>query len=252
LKALGRAPDDVRPEDLAAIDEFHMGGQQATAELAERLALKPGSTLLDIGSGLGGPARYFAGQYGCKVSGIDLTPEYVQVAQDLTRMVGLEGGVSYRVGSATDLPFADASFDAATLVHVGMNIPDKDRLVAEAARVLRRGGVFGVYDAMRVGEGELAFPVPWAATASTSFVVEPADYRRALEAAGFDIESERSQRDLAIAFFGRLKARLAQSGPPPLGIHILMGADAGKKIANLIDSLEAGRVAPVEMICRRR
>jgi ubiquinone/menaquinone biosynthesis C-methylase UbiE len=252
LRALGRAPDDVRPEDLAAIDEFHMGGPQATTELAEGLGLEQGTRLLDIGSGLGGPARFFARRYGCEVTGIDLTPEYVEVAQNLTRMVGLEGSVSYRVGSATALPFADGNFDAATLLHVGMNIPDKDRLFVEAARVLRRSGVFGVYDVMRVGEGELEFPVAWAASANTSFVLEPAGYRRALEAAGFTVESERSQRDLAVAFFERLRARIAQSGPPPLGLHILMGADAGKKIANLIGNLEAGRIAPVEMICRKR
>jgi ubiquinone/menaquinone biosynthesis C-methylase UbiE len=252
LKAMGRAPDNVRPEDLATIDEFHMGGHQATAELAGRLDLKPGTALLDIGSGLGGPARFFARQFGCTVTGIDLTPEYVAVAQDLTRMVGLEDSVSYRVGSATALPFADGSFDAATLVHVGMNIPDKDGLCAEAARVVRRGGVFGVYDVMRTGEGPLDFPVAWAATRQTSFVLEPAGYRRALEKAGFAVESERSQRDLALAFFARLKARMAESGPPPLGLHILMGADAAQKVANLMSNLQSGRIAPIEMICRRR
>lgn len=252
LKAMGRAPDNVRPEDLATIDEFHMGGHQATAELAARLDLKPGTALLDIGSGLGGPARFFARQFGCAVTGIDLTPEYVAVAQDLTRMVGLEDSVSYRVGSATALPFVDGSFDAATLLHVGMNIPDKDGLCVEAARVVRRGGVFGVYDVMRTGEGALDFPVAWAASPETSFVLEPAGYRRALETAGFAVESERSQRELALAFFARLKARMAESGPPPLGLHILMGADAGQKVANLMSNLQSGRIAPVEMVCRRR
>jgi ubiquinone/menaquinone biosynthesis C-methylase UbiE len=252
LKAIGRAPDTVRPEDLATIDEFHMGGHQATAELADRLDLKPGAALLDIGSGLGGPARFFARRFGCIVTGVDLTPEYVSVAQDLTRMVSLDDNVSYRVASATALPFADGSFDAATLLHVGMNIPDKDRLCAEAARVLRPGGVFAVYDVMRTGGGEIEFPVAWAAGPQTSFVVEPAGYRRALEAARFTVESERSQRELALAFFARLKARMAESGPPPLGLHILMGADASRKVANLIANLEAGRIAPIEMICRRR
>ena len=252
LKATGRAPDTVRPEDLATIDEFHMGGHQATAELAARLDLKPGATLLDIGSGLGGPARFFARTFGCAVTGIDLTPEYVAVAADLTRMVGLQDSVAFQVGSATALPFADASFDAATLLHVGMNIPDKERLCAEAARVLKRGGVFGVYDVMRTGEGALDFPVAWAADEATSFVLGPVGYRRALEKAGFAIESERSQRDLALAFFARLKARMAESGPPPLGIHVLMGVDAGRKVANLISNLQSGRIAPIEMICRRR
>jgi SAM-dependent methyltransferase len=252
LKAMGKALDTVRPEDLATIDEFHMGGHQATTELAGRLRLRHGDRLLDIGSGLGGPARFFAREFGCTVTGIDLTPEYVAVAQDLTRMVGLQDSVSYRVASATALPFADGAFDAATLLHVGMNIPDKDRLCAEAGRVVKRGSVFGVYDVMRTGEGDIAFPVAWAAGPETSFVVDPAGYRRALEAAGFAIESERSQRALALAFFAKLKARMAEGGPPPLGLHILMGADAGRKVANLVANLEAGRIEPIEMICRRR
>jgi SAM-dependent methyltransferase len=252
LKAIGRAPDNVRPEDLAAIDEFHIGGNEATAALAEQLGLKAGMALLDIGSGLGGPARFLARRYGCRVTGIDLTPEYVQVAEALTRMVGLAGQVDFRAGSATALPFADASFDAATLLHVGMNIADKPALFAGVARVLRPGGQFAIYDVMRLGSGDIDFPMPWATGAHTSFVAEPAHYRSALDAAGFDVTAERNRRDYAIAFFRVMRARFAESGPPPLGTHLLMGAEAPQKIANLIASLEAGRLAPVEMICRRR
>jgi SAM-dependent methyltransferase len=242
----------LRPEDLAAIDEFHIGGNEATATLADQLGLRPGMALLDLGSGIGGPARFLARRYGCRVTGIDLTPEYVQVATALTRMVGLEGQVTFRVGSATDLPFGDASFDAATLLHVGMNIADKQALCVGAARVLRPRGLFAIYDVMRVKAGDIDFPMPWATAASMSFVAEPALYRTALEAAGFEIVAERNRRDAAIAFFRAMRARFAESGPPPLGIHVLMGREAPQKIANLIAGLEAGRIAPVEMIARRR
>jgi SAM-dependent methyltransferase len=167
-------------------------------------------------------------------------------------MVGLAGQVDFRAGSATALPFADASFDAATLLHVGMNIADKPALFAGLARVLRPGGVFAIYDVMRTGGGDIDFPMPWATGAHTSFVAEPAHYRRALEAAGFEVSAERNRRDDAIAFFRAMRARLAESGPPPLGTHVLMGKEAPQKIANLIASLEAGRLAPVEMVCRRR
>src|SRR3546814_2226143 len=126
-------------------------------------------------------------------------------------MVGQADRVAFRAGSALDLPFEAASFDAATLLHVGMNIPDKDRLCAEAARVLKPGGVFGVYDVMRVGDGALTFPVAWAATAGTSFVADPATYRRALEAAGFEIAEARDRRDLALA-----RAEEHTSGLPSL------------------------------------
>ena len=252
LKAMGRVPERLQPEDLAAIDEFHIGGNEATAALADQLGLKAGMTLLDLGSGIGGPARFLARRYGCRVTGIDLTPEYVQVATALTRAVGLDAQVSFRVGSVTALPFAGAAFEAATLFHVGMNIADKEKLCAEVARVLKPRGVFAIYDVMRVGPGELDFPMPWAGAAHTSFVVEPERYRHALATAGFEIVAERGRRDYAIAFFRTMRARVAERGPPPLGTHVLMGKEAPQKIANLTAGLEAGRIAPVEMIARRR
>src|SRR3546814_4047995 len=132
----------------------------------------------------------FSREYGCRVTGVDITPEFVAVAPGLTRLVGLADRVDHHVGSALGLPFQDGSFDGATLLHVGMNIPDKKRLCTEAQRVLRRGGVFAIYDVMRVGEGDLDFPVPWAETPETSFAVDPASYRRALDAAGFDVTAE--------------------------------------------------------------
>ena len=251
LRALGRDADDIRPEDLAAIDEFHIGGQSATDELAARLDLKPGTTLLDLGSGLGGPARLFARQYGCSVIGLDLTPEYVSVAARLTELVGLQDRAEFRVGSALELPFAGSSFDRATLLHVGMNIPDKERLCREVYRVLKPGGLFGVYDVMRTGEEEIEFPVPWAATKATSFAETPQRYREALESAGFEVISERDRRETGAEFFRQMKARIAASGPPPLGLHVLMGQDAPIKTGNMLRNLEAGCIAPVEMIARR-
>ena len=252
LKAMGRVPEGLQPEDLAAIDEFHIGGNEATAALADQLGLKAGMTLLDLGSGIGGPARFLARRYGCRVTGIDLTPEYVEVATALTRRVGLDGQVSFRVGSVTALPFDDGGFDVATLLHVGMNIADKETLCAEAARALRPRGTFAIYDVMRVGLGGLDYPMPWASAAHTSFVAEPERYRHALGAAGFEVVAERDRRDYAIAFFRTMRARFAERGPPPLGTHVLMGREAPLKIANLTACIEAGRIGPVEMVCRKR
>ena len=121
--------------------------------------------LLDVGSGIGGPARTFADAFGCRVTGVDLTEEFVEAANALTRRCGLSDRVSFRQASALALPFADASFDAATLIHVGMNIEDKAGLFAEVRRVLKPDARFGVYDIMRVAEGEIPYPMPWAATA---------------------------------------------------------------------------------------
>jgi ubiquinone/menaquinone biosynthesis C-methylase UbiE len=215
------------------------------------MKLKPGATVLDIGSGIGGPARFLARRNGCSVVGVDLTPEYVKVAENLTGMVGLGGQVSFRVGSATALPFEDDSFDAATLIHVAMNIADKPKLCAEAARVLKADAVFGVYEVMRTGEDDLAYPVPWAESASLSFLETPAGFRQALEQVGFAVEQEEDRRDFALDFFRQVRSRMKESGPPPLGIHLHMGASAADKIGNMIKNLASGTIAPVEMICRR-
>jgi ubiquinone/menaquinone biosynthesis C-methylase UbiE len=251
LRSSGHDPEALTPDDLAAIDEFHMGGRAATAELAEALALRPDMRLLDIGSGLGGAARYFARHAGCQVSGVDLTSDYVAAATGLTRRVGLAGRVDFRVASALALPFEPASFDAATLIHVGMNVADKDRLCAEAARVLKPGGRFAVYDVMRVGAGDLAYPVAWAAGPDTSFVEPPMAYRRALERAGFMNLDERDCTGLALEVFRRFQARVAARGLPPLGLHLLMGPDAAAKVANMVANLERRLIAPIAIVCRR-
>jgi SAM-dependent methyltransferase len=251
LAASGKDPAGrLVSADLAPVDEFHIGGRQATMDFADRMGIAPGLHLLDIGSGLGGASRYFAEERGCRVTGIDLTEEYVRVAEALAKRVGLEDRVSYRHGSALDLPFADGNFDGAYMLHVGMNIEDKARLFAGVRRVLRPGGVFGIYDVMHE-EGELSFPVPWATAPETSFLEDAATYRRLLEAAGFTVGAERSRRDFAIDFFHRMRAQVAEAGgPPPLGLHLLMGSSAPQKVANMIDNLNRGVIAPTEIIGR--
>lgn len=252
LQRSGANLETLQLEHLAAVDEFHIGGRQATIDFAEQLGVKAGMHLLDIGCGIGGSSRYFAQVHGCQVSGLDLTEEYVAVAAALSRRLGLTEQVEYRCGSALALPFAAHSFDGAYMLHVGMNILDKAQMFAEVHRVLRPGGQFGVYDVMRLGVGEILYPVPWASVADTSFVDEPGTYKRLLTAAGFTMVSERVRRDFALEFFRQMRERLRLRGPSPLGLQLLMGANAGEKIANLTSSIEAGRLAPVEIITRRQ
>jgi len=250
LVAAGKDPERLTPADLAPIDEFHLGGGEATAALFAQLGLQAGMRWLDIGSGLGGAARHLAATYGCIVSGIDLTPEYVEVAGDLARRVGLQSRVDFRQGSALALPFPEASFDGASLLHVGMNIPDKPALCAGVRRVLRPGGIFAIYDVMRLADGDLAFPLPWAADPSTSFVATSAEYRTALAAAGFTIQAEHNRAAFALESLRALQARVAAEGRPALGLHILMGENARQKTGNLVQNLERGLVAPMEIIAR--
>jgi ubiquinone/menaquinone biosynthesis C-methylase UbiE len=252
IEALGKTIDAVTIDDLAPVDEFHIGGRQASEDFLSQLELAPEKHVLDVGCGLGGAARFVAGRYRCRVTGIDLTPEYVETARVLCRWVGLEQQIALRRGSALSMPFADGAFDGAYMLHVGMNIADKAKLCAEIARVLRPRALFGIYDVMRVGQGELTYPVPWATTAASSAVAEPGQYRRALEAAGFAVIAERNRADFALAFFEQLRAKTAAAGrPPPLGLHILMGRNTPEKVQNMIRNISSGLIAPVELIARR-
>lgn len=252
IEALGKTTDSITLNDLAALDEFHIGGRQASQHFLDQLGLASDKHVLDVGCGLGGAARFAASHYRCRVDGIDLTPEYVETGRAICQWVGLDDRISLHQGSALSLPFAGNAFDCAYMLHVGMNIDNKVKLCSEIARVLRPGAVFGIYDVMKTGEGELTFPVPWATTAQSSAVAEPAQYRSALEASGFALTAELNRRDFALAFFDELQAKtMAAGGPPPLGLHILMGRNAADKIRNMIANISAGLIAPVEMIARK-
>jgi ubiquinone/menaquinone biosynthesis C-methylase UbiE len=252
IESLGKTIDSVTVDDLAPVDEFHIGGRQASEHFLDQLDLTPEKHILDVGCGLGGPARFVASRYRCRVDGIDLTPEYIETGRLICGWVRLDDRISLHQGSALSMPFSDRAFDGAYILHVGMNIEDKAKLCSEVGRVLRQDSLFGIYDVMRTGDGELTYPVPWATTAASSAVAEPAQYRSALQAAGFVVIAERNRRDFALAFFEQLRAKtMAAGGPPPLGLHILMGNNTPEKVQNMIENISNGSIAPVELIARK-
>lgn len=249
LRSAGVGAAGLSLRDLAAMDEFHVGGRRVTEEVADRLEAAAGARVLDIGCGVGGAARVLAQRVGALVVGIDLTLTYVAAAGLLTRLAGLDRQVSFAGASGTALPFADGVFDAVSVLHVGMNISDKPGLATEAARVLAPGGRVLIYDVMRVGDGVLRYPTPWAPSESASFLARPEDYRAALAAAGLRVVLEDHREDVA------QKALVARPGtagePPPLGLHLLMGDDMPAKVANLADGMARRVVLPVLMVARK-
>jgi SAM-dependent methyltransferase len=250
LQALSRAGKDLANlahGDLAALDEFHAGGREATQELAAQMELRPGLHLLDVGSGIGGPARYFAAEHGCRVTGVDLTEEFVLVSRSLTRRTKLDHAVKFLHGSALALPFEKADFDRAYTIHAGMNIADKAGLFREVRRVLKPGGLFAIFDLMRTAEGPIRYPVPWALTAETSFVTHVNDYRDTLTATGFHVTGERHRGAFALEFIQRMMAGVSQSGPPALGLHLLMGEPTRVMLGNVQAMIQEGILAPVEL-----
>lgn len=249
LKASGLDLDRLTPADLSAGDEFHLGWHPATVAFAEAAAFPRGAHLLDIGSGVGGPARHFASVHGCRVTGIDITPDFVAVANTLTRLCRLTDSVGFREASALALPFPDATFDGAYTIHVAMNVADKAGLIAEARRVLKPGATFAIYDVMRTGEAALTYPLPWADSAETSFVESPAAYRAMLEAAGFAVISQRDRVALVKEAVKAMRERAEKSGIG-VGFHALRSPTWPERSANVMAAVNAGTLAPIELIAR--
>ncbi len=252
LEASGADLDSLRPDDLAPVDEFHIGGRDATAHAVAKMGLDAGARVLDVGCGIGGAARYIASHAGCRVTGIDLTPEFIATARRLTELTGLDGKISFEVASALDMPFEDGAFDAALTLHVAMNIPERAALYGEIARVMKPGATLCVYDVMKLGKDELAYPVPWAETPATSHLTTADEMRGLLDDAGFDLGEVEDRGDFARNFFQKALAAAADGPPPPLGTHLILGASAPEKLRNVRNNIEAGRIAPVQMIATRR
>lgn len=250
LRAAGKDVAQLKPADLAAVDEFHIRGREATVELAARAALKPGQRVLDVGSGLGGSARYLAAEHGCRTTGIDLTQEYADTANALARMVRLDSLVSYRRASALDIPEAAGSFDAVWTEHVQMNIADKRRFYGEIARVLTAGGRLIFHDIFR-GHGELHYPVPWADMSSISFLATPDDVREVLRSVALRVIDWEDTSARSLDWFAAALQRIKTSGPPPLGIHLLMGETALAKLDNMARNLREGRIVVAQAVAEK-
>lgn len=247
LAAAGKNLDRLKPEDLAPVDEFHVGRAEATRDLAKKIGLTKDMHVLDMGSGIGGPARYLASEYGCRVTGIDLTEEYVNVARMLTQRLGLSDLVTFHHGSALDLPFAPALFDVIWTQHAAMNIPDKARLYAEAFRVLKPGGRLALYDILSGPAGPVHFPVPWARSPETSFLLTPDELRRHLHDAGFEVTHWRDYTEAGLAWFTAAAAKLGQGPLPALGIHLLLGAEYPAMARNQVRNLREGRIVVAQV-----
>jgi ubiquinone/menaquinone biosynthesis C-methylase UbiE len=249
LKALGKDTINVTLDDLAPVDEFHIRGRAATAELAQQLMISPEQHVLDVGSGLGGASRYLAQTYGCSVTGLDLTDEYCEVARLLADRLGLRSRVTYQQGNALDMPFDDATFDIVWTQHASMNIQNKARLYHEIARVLKPEGVLALYDVLAGPGGPVHLPAPWAGDASISFLIAPEILRLHLEQAGFRTLTWRETTAAARDFFKQLVERSqGQAGPPPLGLHLLVGANAAAIFGNMIRNLHEDRIRLIETI----
>lgn len=254
LAALEKAGKDLNrltPEDLAPVDEFHIRGRAATLELARAASVDCTKRVLDVGSGVGGTARCLAREFGCRVTGIDLTDEYCRAAAMLSARTGLAELVDYRQGDATSLPFPEGSFDVVWTEHVAMNIPDKPRLYREMYRVLKPRGTLAIYDILAGPSGPVLFPVPWARTPEASFLVTPDGLRKLLEESGFKVTNWSDTTGAARAWFVSLADKIRKEGLPPLGFHVLLGPDFQVMAQNQRRNLEEGRIVLAQVVAQK-
>ena len=251
LREDGVDPSQPNVEALAPYDHFHGRGLEATEDMASLLRVAETDHILDVGSGLGGPARYLAQRFGCRVSGIDLTAEFCDIARHLTALLGLEELVSIRQGDALAMPYGDASFDGAYSMNVSMNIADKRALYREIRRVLKPGAWLVLSEAAQGPGGKPDYPTPWARTAASSFLATEAETRASLEACGFAIEVLRDTTEAALSYGARSRA-LVEAGGKPLhrAVSLIHGAIAEQAAANSARALKERRAVPIELLCR--
>jgi len=254
LRAEGKDPDKLSYQDLTEADHFHSRGKEATLKLARMADLRSGQSVLDVGGGIGGPARVLAAEFDCVVTVLDLTEEYCRVGEMLTARTGLSDKVTFKVGNALDMPFPDASFDVVWTQHSSMNMVDKESLYSEAHRTLRPGGRLAIHEIMAGPEQPIHFPVPWASAQEISFLRPAAEMRALIAAAGFkevawtDV-TQNTQEWIQQRFAAAAAA--GPSGPSPLGTQILLGEKFGVAMKNISDNLAEGRVVVIEAVFDR-
>ena len=248
LQAAGKDIDALTPADLAPFEEIHIRGREATRELAQLSQLREGMEVLDVGSGLGGPARTLASEFGCQVTGIDLTENYCQAAEMLTARLGLDDKVTIQQGSALDMPFDDEAFDAVWMQHMAMNIADKDHLYSEVRRVLRLGGYLLLHEILAGAAAPPYFPVPWASEPSISYLVAPTELRQLLAAGGFTELNWLDDTQRCIEWYQALFATRTRGAPPRVGLDLVLGSDFPEKGRNVLRNMEDNRIEVIQAV----
>jgi SAM-dependent methyltransferase len=246
LHTMGKDLTQLTLEDLHPVDEFHIRGTTATNELIELCGFSADMHILDIGCGIGGSTRRLSHHIGCRVTGVDLSDEYIDVAERLTQLFDMQERVTFHAASALELPFDDDHFDGIWSIQMGMNVEDKRAWLGELYRVVKPNGRVVLYEVCAHKNSPVYFPVPWAQDSSISYLVSPDDFRQVISDAGFVIDSWKDKTDLAQQAFAHMNEPIGEAQLPALGVHLLVGDDILTKAYNLHRNLNEERVSLIE------
>ncbi len=250
LKA-GKDLDTIKPEDLWPVDQFHVGGAESSIKLADQVPLQAGQTWLDAGCGIGGVCRMLAGRHGIKVTGVDLTPEYIDTAKELTDLVGMSNQIQYELANALDLPYQDQVFDGIWTQHVQMNLKSKQNFYNELNRVLKPGGYLVYHDLFQGRNPDLTYPTPWSDDGSISYLVEHVRIQSILHQFELKYLYQQQETSTAITFFEKKLDTNLREHQPELGLHLLMGSATLVKLWNVMENLKNGSLEVYQAVLQK-
>lgn len=251
MELAGIDPNTLTIEQLAPVDHFHARGFPATVELADALPIREGDTLVDIGCGIGGPARYLAKRFNCRVEGIDITAPFIDAANKLSALVAMQDAVRCQHGDGQNLPYKDETFDGGYSQHVLMNVPDRTTFFAEAFRVLKPGAFFALTEHGLGPVGEPHHPVPWSEDGRGAYLMRPSDTVDILKETGFRNIEVTDTGEKYLQGYKAAMALAAKGEAPVFGTHILLGELAPQIVKNAARNIEERRTQPVQIICRK-
>lgn len=239
LKSIGVDLNDVKRTDLSSVDEFHVRGLEVSKELAQYIT-SSNLKVLDVGCGLGGPARMLADEKSCTVTGLDLSQEFIDTAKALSKLVNLDSKTTFLKGDALALPFERNSFDIVWTQHVQMNISEKKKFYNEIFRVLKTGGKFLYYDIFKSSDNNINYPMPWASRENLSHLINITELEKIFNSIGFNSFSKKNQTKAGLNSIKQMLSHIKEFGPPTMGLNVVMGKDTKQKILNAFNHFNEG------------